>query len=642
MPSTSVTHTVLTHGYPDACVPTPRRDNAIESNIGAQYVTAFNASMAAPSIRAYCSASSSNYDATAQFLYSSEAQIVSSVQDAPFNMGLMDTHSSYVTDAFGGGHASTEFPVSTVVAQDIGRTTTLEAHGVPVFSTNLTDTYTSSHRYPSTIPITDAQFPTSTATSGFTCIPVPFIYSPEAQNISSVQSAPSNMLYMNVYSDYATNTFSGGHASTGVPVSIAAPNTRGSMRTFQFGAHVLNIANTYYPASSQFDATSYAASQFLSPEAQNVSSGIASTPTHGTHLNMAPMNVHANNFANTSIDGHVFTQLLAPAATPEVNGSIFSFAAHAVHAPFSWDFTDTYTGAHSSAATSRSVNDGQSFDGSYYSTLTFFPTESPGTLEPPSVADHAAQPSLEPQTPLSPSLTSTPTSSSPASTPKAPSKRHRKGKARAAGAPYAPWESDRLYRIFISPSSNTEFCGRNEFNIKPIHPYMWDILAEDDSCSTPDTRKHRVQGRTFILDFHGGIEGAKSHLATSMEDRRKATQQFPKQDVERRRVLDKRYDYYCFMHGCRQCFTRSERLASHHVLNHQTKKPYLCPYDQCTKEFLKESNLRVHMDAHVASGSPDLPFPYPWNSPYEGMEEAICKSYLKKDKLPQWTGEDTG
>ncbi|KIJ23668.1 hypothetical protein M422DRAFT_39503 [Sphaerobolus stellatus SS14] len=299
--------------------------------------------------------------------------------------------------------------------------------------------------------------------------------------------------------------------------------------------------------------------------------------------------------------------------------------------------------------TSRSVNAGQSFDGSQYSTLAHFPPGPPGTPEPPSAPAHAAQLSLEPHTPFPPSSSSsstTPTSSSsPASTPKVPSKRDRKGKAHVAGAPYAPWESDRLYYFFVDPSSNAtvEFCGRNVFKLSPIHTYMWNILAEVESCSISDTRRHAGgHSRTFILEFHGGIEGAKSHLATSLEDRRKATHQFPKQDTERRRVLDKRHDYYCFMPRCGQCFTRSERLASHHVLNHWGEKPYLCPYGQCTKEYLKESNLRVHMDAHIASGSPDLPFPYPWNSPYEGMEEVICKTYLKKDKLPQWTEEDTG
>ncbi|KIJ26822.1 hypothetical protein M422DRAFT_55333 [Sphaerobolus stellatus SS14] len=241
----------------------------------------------------------------------------------------------------------------------------------------------------------------------------------------------------------------------------------------------------------------------------------------------------------------------------------------------------------------------------------------------------------------------------PVSTPKAPSKRRPKTKkARAAAAPYSrslpshspsPSSSalilpasgsgaDRIHHLLttLTPENEGEFNPHSKYGVHPTHPYMWHnvqadrVVSEDGNYdgdhSSSSGKNSRGQPATFILERHGGLEHAMSRLATSKEDRRKATKELENKS-DSRPVLDGRQDFYCFMRGCGQCFQRSDRLARHMVGNkrHRGTKPYICPHDGCTKEYLKDSNLRAHMSLHIQAGHQDLPFPYPWNSPYHGM-----------------------
>ncbi|KIJ32852.1 hypothetical protein M422DRAFT_265340, partial [Sphaerobolus stellatus SS14] len=187
----------------------------------------------------------------------------------------------------------------------------------------------------------------------------------------------------------------------------------------------------------------------------------------------------------------------------------------------------------------------------------------------------------------------------PVSTPKAPSKRRPKTKkARAAAAPYSrslpspsPSSSssililpasgsgaDRIHYLLttLTPENEGEFNPHSKYGVHPTHPYMWynvqadRVVSEDGNYdgdySSSSGKNSRGQPATFILERHGGLEHAMSRLATSKEDRRNATKEL-KNKNDSRPTLDKRQDFYCFMHGCGQCFQRSDRLARHMVGN---------------------------------------------------------------------------
>ncbi|KIJ22884.1 hypothetical protein M422DRAFT_237946 [Sphaerobolus stellatus SS14] len=156
-----------------------------------------------------------------------------------------------------------------------------------------------------------------------------------------------------------------------------------------------------------------------------------------------------------------------------------------------------------------------------------------------------------------------------------------------------------------------------------------------------DRKKRPGQPGTYILDFHSGLEGAKAHLVTSVEDRKAATKGITKEN-EKRRVKDARNDYYCFIEGCGKCFGRSDKLARHlsKLEEHKGTKPFICPHKNCTKEYLRETNLIHHMAAHATAGDPVLHFPYPWNSPYTGISELISNACAKDDKFIWEEDED--
>ncbi|KIJ25380.1 hypothetical protein M422DRAFT_55992 [Sphaerobolus stellatus SS14] len=254
----------------------------------------------------------------------------------------------------------------------------------------------------------------------------------------------------------------------------------------------------------------------------------------------------------------------------------------------------------------------------------------------------------------------------PVFTPKAPSKRSPKTKkVRAATTPYSrllpsssplPSSStsplpasgsgtDRIHHLStFMPENEAKSIIRSNYDVHPTRPYMWgnvkaDRVVPDDgdfdgdhSLSSQDRSKG--QPATFIVERHGGIERAMSRLATSKKDRRNVTQEL-KDTTQSRPTLDQRQDFYCFMHGCGQCFKRADKLARHMVENkrHRGTKSYICPHAGCTKEYLQDSNLRVHMNLHIQAGHADLPFPYPWNSPYHGMGDLVCKTYVKPESI---------
>ena len=51
---------------------------------------------------------------------------------------------------------------------------------------------------------------------------------------------------------------------------------------------------------------------------------------------------------------------------------------------------------------------------------------------------------------------------------------------------------------------------------------------------------------------------------------------------------------------------------------------------------MKETNIREHMAHHAADGSPELPIPYPWNSPFDGMGDLICKQYFLTNNVERY------
>ncbi|KIJ26833.1 hypothetical protein M422DRAFT_55339 [Sphaerobolus stellatus SS14] len=250
----------------------------------------------------------------------------------------------------------------------------------------------------------------------------------------------------------------------------------------------------------------------------------------------------------------------------------------------------------------------------------------------------------------------------PVSTPKAPSKHRPKSKKARAAAPY----SRPLPSSSPSPSSSTLIlpASGSGSGTDRIHHLLTTLTPENEGEFNPPDRvvsedgnydgdrfsssgkNSRGQPATFILERHAGIERAMSRLATSKKDRRKATKELENKN-DSRPTLDRGQGFYCFMHGCGQCFQRSDRLARHMVGNkrHRGTKPYICPHDGCTKKYLKDSNLRAHMNLHIQAGHQDLPFPYPWNSPYHGMGDLVCKTYVKPESIRNfgeyhWPAED--
>ncbi|KIJ53638.1 hypothetical protein M422DRAFT_775680 [Sphaerobolus stellatus SS14] len=232
----------------------------------------------------------------------------------------------------------------------------------------------------------------------------------------------------------------------------------------------------------------------------------------------------------------------------------------------------------------------------------------------------------------------------PRAAPKAPSKRRPKAsKARAQAAPSRSRppksksastcpssipETDYLHHLL---TTCTKVACRSQYVVLPVHDYMWSNIPGD-------RKKRPGQPGTYILDFHSGLESAKAYLATSVKDRKAAVlaiaddeKKQRADDNEKRRVVDARKDFYCFIEGCGKCFGRSDKLARHlsSLEEHRGTKPFICPHKNCIKEYLRKTNLIHHMTAHDIAGDPLLPFPYPWNSPYMGICDVISNACVK-------------
>ncbi|KIJ54561.1 hypothetical protein M422DRAFT_41831 [Sphaerobolus stellatus SS14] len=300
-----------------------------------------------------------------------------------------------------------------------------------------------------------------------------------------------------------------------------------------------------------------------------------------------------------------------------------------------------------------------------FSTPPFEPTPSlPLLAHPeyakflPSAYPSATIPAPQPTPALPPSTSSTlstlpsllPSSISTPSTTKASSKRTCKAsKARAKAASCPPSLIPKVDRLHYLLTTRKNVITRTIYDVKLVHDYMWaNILADRISSEDEEVvvvagsgrKKCPGQPATYVVDRHGGVERAKMYLATSKEDRVAATRDV-KGSNKRRNILYARRDFYCFIRGCGKCFDRSDKLARHiaSIEEHRGIKPYVCPHVGCTREYLKESNLEHHMTAHLNAGHPDLPFPYPWNSPYSGMGDLVSNACAIMEKV---TWEEDG
>eukprot|EP00245_Coleochaete_scutata_P015581 TRINITY_DN7017_c0_g2_i1.p1 TRINITY_DN7017_c0_g2~~TRINITY_DN7017_c0_g2_i1.p1 ORF type:complete len:596 (-),score=133.13 TRINITY_DN7017_c0_g2_i1:82-1869(-) len=145
-----------------------------------------------------------------------------------------------------------------------------------------------------------------------------------------------------------------------------------------------------------------------------------------------------------------------------------------------------------------------------------------------------------------------------------------------------------------------------EIDIKmmPAEAHRWrDVPQEKRSSRRRNGQSlHGLESVEEVVPLSIGVNDGTKLLPASGHSTNFAVvkgKRTPAKKKKRKVIKSKCLEFSCNYQGCGMSFPKDDQLYSHHAANHDKKKPFICHYGTCVKNFTERNKLRRHFLTHT-------------------------------------------